>query len=129
MKKVVIDTNVLVSSVLSGDGNPSKVMNLVSKKKVKLFYSKEIISEYKRVLEYEKLNITPYLREEVIKKVVDLGTQVDPIVSSVPLTDEDDRTFYDTAKENDAILVTGNVRHYPDDSTIMTPSAFLDKFK
>ena len=129
MKKVVIDTNVLVSSVLSGEGKPSKVMNLVSKKKVKLFYSNAILTEYKRVLEYERLNIAPYLREEVIKKVVDLGTLVDPTVSSIQFTDEDDRTFYDTAKESGATLITGNIKHYPDDPAIMTPSDFLEMFK
>jgi predicted nucleic acid-binding protein len=40
------------------------------------------------------------------------------------MQDEDDRIFYDTAKEGDAILITGNFRHYPNEPFIMKPSAF-----
>ena len=41
------------------------------------------------------------------------------------MTDEDDRAFYDTAKNNDAYLVTGNTRHYPNESFILTPTEFM----
>jgi len=41
------------------------------------------------------------------------------------MTDEDERAFYDTAKNNDAYLVTGNTRHYPNESFILTPTEFI----
>jgi len=41
-------------------------------------------------------------------------------------SDEDDRIFYDTAKSANAVLVTGNKKHYPDESFIMTPAEFLE---
>ena len=128
MKKIVVDTNVLISSILTSEGKPNKVMSLVSNKNVQLFYSKEILSEYKRVLDYDKLNIAPYLREETIKKIVSLGTLINPAISSIPFVHEDDRVFYDTARESGAILVTGNIKHYPDDSAVMSPTSFLEKF-
>jgi predicted nucleic acid-binding protein len=41
------------------------------------------------------------------------------------MPDEDDRVFYDAAKTADAYLITGNSKHYPKESFILTPSEFL----
>ena len=43
-------------------------------------------------------------------------------------TDADDRIFYDAAKDNEAFLITGNTKHYPDEPFILTPAQFLEKF-
>ena len=37
MKRVVLDTNVLVSANLTSEGNPARILNLVSYSKVRLF--------------------------------------------------------------------------------------------
>ena len=126
MKRVVIDTNVLISSALSPEGPPSRIMGLISNKEIQLFYCLAIIDEYKRVLAYDKLNILPQIQERAINEIIRLGILTVPDVSDVPLLDEDDRVFYDTAKDNEAILITGNTKHYPDESFIMTPSDFLN---
>jgi len=47
--------------------------------------------------------------------------------SDVPLPDESDRVFYDVAKKGKAILVTGNIKHFPLEPFIMTPAEFLSK--
>jgi len=41
------------------------------------------------------------------------------------LIDETDRIFYDTAKNTASILITGNIRHYPNEKFILTPTEFL----
>ena len=69
MKSVVIDTNVLVSSVLSPKGPPAQIMTAISYKELQLFYSSEIIDEYRRVLAYEKLNIPPRAQNHAIKSI------------------------------------------------------------
>jgi predicted nucleic acid-binding protein len=43
----------------------------------------------------------------------------------MPLLDEDDRVFYDTATASEAVLVTGNIRHFPAEPFVMTPADFL----
>ena len=48
-----------------------------------------------------------------------------PSSSSMPLPDEDDRCFYDVAKSCEAILITGNIKHYPMEPFIVTPTEFL----
>ena len=100
-------------------------MNLVSDKQIRLFYSSAILDEYKRVLAYEKLNITPQTQRGIIDAIEDLGTLIKPTASDIILPDESDRIFYDTALASEAILITGNLKHYPAEIFIMTPADFL----
>ena len=45
--------------------------------------------------------------------------------SGMPLPDESDRIFYDMARFCGAYLITGNIKHYPAESFIVTPAQFL----
>ncbi|MDR2547352.1 MAG: putative toxin-antitoxin system toxin component, PIN family [Lachnospiraceae bacterium] len=125
MKKVVIDTNVLVSSILTFDGNPARVMKQISNKQVTLVYCPEILREYERVLMYDKLNIASQTQLKIINEITKLGVMIEPIPSNIILSDETDCIFYDTAKTCEAILITGNIKHYPNEPFIMTPASFL----
>jgi len=125
MKRVVIDTNVLVSSAISGGGNPERIMNGVSDKHLQLCYSQEILDEYKRVLAYDKLKISVETQGKIVRAIEKTGLLIEPTTSDFPMADETDRVFYDTAKTSGATLVTGNVKHFPGESFIMTPSDFV----
>jgi len=57
IRKVVIDTNVLVSGLLYG-GNPGKIIDLWKEGGIKPLCSSEIISECLRVLAYPKFDLT-----------------------------------------------------------------------
>ena len=46
-------------------------------------------------------------------------------IQGIQFTDESDRKFYEVAKTIGAILVTGNLKHYPADGTALSPSDFL----
>ena len=125
MKRVVIDTNILVSSLISPYGNPAQIMTLISFKELQLFYSSRILDEYRRVLAYERLNIPIQAQDKAIEGISILGVLIEPSASTIPMPDESDREFYDTAKESGAILITGNTKHFPIEPFIMTPSEFL----
>ena len=126
MKRIVLDTNVLISANLTSDGNAAKIVSKVSYSELLLFYSFEIMQEYKRVLAYEKLHIPPTAQTKAIDGISKLGMLIEPVSSTILMTDETDRVFYDTAKESGAILVTGNTKHFPAESFIMTTADFLD---
>ena len=126
MIKVVIDTNVLVSSVIKSGGYPDTIMNSVSNKDLHLYYSREIMDEYIRVLAYDKLSISTETQHKIINSIEELGTLIDPPTSNVSFIDESDRIFYDTAKECEATLVTGNTRHFPSDPLVMSPMDFIN---
>jgi len=54
---IVIDTNVIISAVLSPTGHPAAVVSHISDTEtLQVFYSSAILDEYKRVLAYERLN-------------------------------------------------------------------------
>ena len=125
MEQVVIDTNVVVSSVLSSRGNPAKIMKLCLNDLIKIVLSNEILDEYKRVLSYNRLNIAIETQSGIIRAIEEVATIVEPTKSTISFADESDRVFYDTAKASNSILITGNVKHFPNESFIMTPSEFF----
>ena len=90
-----------------------------------MLYNTGILIEYADVLARSKFNFSTEKQTALLKKIVEIGTVFNPIVSEISLVDEDDRIFYDTAKEAEAKLITGNTKHYPTEDFIMTPSDFL----
>jgi putative PIN family toxin of toxin-antitoxin system len=128
MKKVVVDTNVLVSATLTPHGNAAQIMNLISFEEIQFFYCKEILSEYERVLAYERLNIPISVQKDVLEGIKRLGISIVPVSSTFPMIDESDRIFYDTAKASSAILITNNEKHFPNEPFIMRQAKFYEEW-
>jgi putative PIN family toxin of toxin-antitoxin system len=124
-KRVVIDTNVLISAMLSPTGFPSQTWGKVISGECTLYYSYGMYEEYLDVLSRPKFSISEDEREAVLSFINRYGVEIFPARSNVAFTDEYDRIFYDTAKEVNAILVTGNIRHYPNEPWVMTPADFV----
>ena len=130
MTKVVIDTNVLVSSRLSADGNAAKIMDLIADGEIELYYSSKILDEYERVLAYEKFKFNIKKQKDTINQIKEIGILTTTNPSSTPFgKDESDRIFYDTAKQAKAILVTGNMKHYPSEPFIKSQADYLDEYR
>ena len=124
--KIVVDTNVMISAILSPRGNAAKIINIIAdNEEIKLFYSAEIMAEYREVLSRKRLNIDPKKRAAYIEAIKDAGIEVEPAASDISLPDESDRIFYDVALKTGAILITGNKKHYPDETFIKLPAEFL----
>jgi putative PIN family toxin of toxin-antitoxin system len=129
MQKVVIDTNVIISAALSPSGLPAKIISLIVKnEEIQFYYSAAILDEYREILSRKKLNILPEVQVSIIKAVKENGILIKPTLSEIQFSDESDRTFYDTAKASGAILITGNIKHFPTEPFIMTPADFLSVF-
>ena len=127
--KIVIDTNVFISAALSPKGTPAKIIKeLAEEERLQLFYTAEIFDEYERVLSYKRLNIAEEMKTRTLRIIKELGIVITPIASVIPMPDETDRIFYDTAKASGSILITGNLRHYPQEPFILSPSDFLKLF-
>jgi len=127
---VVLDTNVLVSAGLTPHGKSAQVFNaVIDSGKTHLFYSFEMFAEYEEVLSRPKLKLSNTVQQFYLNAVKAFGKLIIPCVSTVSMPDEGDRIFYDTAKETGAILVTGNVKDYPDEDFIITPAQFLEFFE
>ena len=123
--RVVLDTNVLVSALMSSLGNPAIIFKMFLSETIVLVYSEDIMLEYNDVMYRPHLHIPSDDADKVLDAIRLYGERVDPTPSTIPMIDEDDRVFYDTAKSAGACLVTGNARHYPSESFIYSPAEYL----
>jgi len=128
MHNVVIDTNIIISAVISPNGNPARILNMALDHDIQVYYSSEILSEYREVLSRVEFDFNLEEQNTVVYGLIKNAIVIEPSVSEIPLPDESDRIFYDVAKESGSILITGNIKHYPIEPIIMTPSGFLELF-
>jgi putative PIN family toxin of toxin-antitoxin system len=128
-KRVVLDTNIIVSALLSGKGRPGEILDLFLAEELKLYYSEEIFNEYSDVLYRPYLRIPVSEATDTLAIIRQHGEKVMVEPSIDRMVDEDDRVFYDTAKIAGAYLITGNTRHYPSEPFILTPISFLELLK
>ena len=123
---VVLDTNILVSALISKFGNPSKIYKMFLSGEITLVISDDIIIEYTDVLYRSHLKIFADDANIVLDAIKNNGMRVELVSSTFVMTDESDRIFYDTAKNTGAYLITGNTRHYPIEPFICTPAEFYE---
>ena len=129
MIRAVIDTNVLVSVLLSKSEESSviKLIDAVLDGKIIPLYNSEIVAEYTEVLSRPKFKFDREIRELLVERIVFLGEDADRTAYSESLPDEDDRVFYEVAlSTEDAYLVTGNLKHFPKIPIVVTPAQMLD---
>lgn len=125
----VVDTNVLISALLTqkGDTATLKVLEKILEGEVTLIYCKAIIAEYRDVLSRKKFGFSTDLIDGLIKHIESHGVMLEYTPSGMVLADMDDLPFYELALQNEGTyLITGNIRHFPAQSFIVTPRAFLN---
>ena len=92
-------------------------------------YSDEILAEYEEVLHRRKFGFDTGQTDEIIDIVRKFGERIAPAEpGAIIFPDPDDRVFYCVAlaaQNDNAILVTGNARHYPPAPFVVTPAEFV----
>ena len=128
----VIDTNVLVSALLSSheDAATVQVVNRLFNGDVIPIYSAEILKEYNDVLRRKKFGFSENMIKQLINTVKHFGELIIPSPTGVILPDMKDLPFYEVVLEkrggDDAYLVTGNIKHFPKEAYIVTATEFLE---
>ena len=125
----VIDTNVLVSSMLKEDSIPGKIIDLVLLGKIVPLLNEEIIAEYEDVLTRNKFGFENGKAVDLIENLRDRAIFLVREHTEEAFPDEDDIVFFEIVLSGrstmDAYLVTGNLRHYPIRSYVVTPRQML----
>jgi putative PIN family toxin of toxin-antitoxin system len=126
--KAVIDTNVLVSAYLTrnSDSPPARVYRAMFSGTVTALVNDEIISEYKDVLHRPKFGFNADDIDKDVAFIEQSGVKINPADSAVDFPDPDDKVFFCTALAGAANLVTGNMKHYPIRSYIVTPREMIE---
>ena len=128
----VIDTNVFVSALLSrhSDSATVQVVNTMLKKGICPLYNQEIIDEYQDVLHRGKFRFPSEAIDSIIQTVQESGVSSERIASSEHFPDPKDVVFYEVAlSKDDAYLVTGNKKHFPQTPIVVTPAEMLEILK
>jgi putative PIN family toxin of toxin-antitoxin system len=111
--RLVIDTNVFVSGLISGEGPPARILRAVRDKRAVHLVSDPIVEEYLRVLDYPRIRkfkkITDAFVADIAAYLVYQTERVE-LRSQIRMSpDPDDDVFLNTAVDGRAtLLVSGD---------------------
>ena len=134
-KYVVIDTNVLVSALITRNENSPtvQILHFLAKGNIVPVYSEDIVKEYNEVLRRAKFKLSESLIINLLKDIMDNGliiTELAEVTETMPYPK--DILFYAvtlSAQDKDAFLVTGNGKHFPEKPFVVTPSELVEILK
>lgn len=132
MTRAVIDTNVIVSAVLSPHGTSSRVLDLLLDGEFTILFDDRIITEYRVVLSRKKFGFDTGVVDDLLNYFMAAGERIVPRITEFKVTDPDDLAFLETAISGRAdFLITGNKKHFPKNVSnlkITSPDEFLKLF-
>jgi len=136
MQKLILDTNIIVSALISSS-IPTKILyELVLTKQVETCLSEEIFDEYVEVLNRDKFSKFANFKtkaEVVLNRLREIATFYRTDRRVEVLTDTSDNKFLELAVASSAdYLITGNTLDFTisefDYTGIVTPRAYWDNY-
>lgn len=134
--KVVIDTNILVSGLLSPYGNPAEILRLLTLGKLTICLDARIMPKYFKVLNRPKFKLNKDTVSLLLKEIELTGEFTVGIPLKESLPDSDDNMFLEIALGSNAdCIITGNLNHFQNKKKrclnvqILSPADFLKYYK
>lgn len=128
--RVVLDTNVLVSGLLSESGPPGWIVDMVLSGDLRSVFDERMMGEYRDVLARPELKLPATDVKESLTAIERLGLKMTVRPWPLKLPDPDDESFLAVAGAANVTLVSGNLRHFPTSKragvSVLTPRQFLD---
>lgn len=135
MFKIVIDTNLFISAVLSAKGKPAQILDLVKEEKLELFISKPILQEIEKVFSYHHIKKIHNLNQSEINNILDdiiKFAKFTPNELSIKAIKDDsnDDKFLECAIEAKADFIISGDHHLTNlkifqEIKIVTPTEFI----
>ena len=126
----ILDTNVLVLAMLKAGSVPGLVALEAMSGDILPVLNDEILAEYEDVLRRPKFRFEERAIRVFLEELKRRAVYVDAGSVEEVLLDEEDVIFYavlmEKRKEEEAYLVTGNLKHFPVRTYIVTPREMLD---
>ena len=127
----MLDTNVLVSSLLKPKGIPGRILDLVLARQVILVLDHRIFTEYRDVLYRPEFELPSEAVADLLDFLWHSSERVQRGEFAVQLPDPEDCMFIEVAVSSLAdALVTGNIKHFPASQRhgvhVLTPRQFLE---
>jgi putative PIN family toxin of toxin-antitoxin system len=132
--RIVLDTNVIVSGLLSRRGPPAEIVEMVAGGALVVCFNDRILAEYQDVLARPQFRFDPAEVARLLAQVEGDGEEAVARSASERLPDPADEPFLEVAVAAGAeFLVTGNLRHFParlrHGIAVVSPRAFLDALR
>lgn len=128
--RVVLDTNVLVAALGHPIGPCGRLLDLALDGAIEVCVDGRLIEEYSEVLRCPKFRLSSADVEIALDFFRHSGIPVVAHPVNAALPDPDDLPFLEVAVAGDAILVTGNRRHFPKQAagtvTVISPAECLE---
>ena len=130
MIRVVLDTNILISALLTPEGPPSLTLRMtLFRADLQLCVTGQIFNEYADVIRRPRFQRSDQEIQELLAAIRAEAFWLRSSVSVHACTDPDDNIFLECAQAAEAdYLVTGNLWHFPDQwltTRIVSPRDFL----
>ena len=114
MTKVVLDTNIFVSSIFWEKGNPHKIVEMALDKKIHVFTTIEILQELEKVLKRDFEEPDDLIQRQ-ISLILEYATVVEPVVKlDAVKADSDDNKIIECAFTCGADYIVTGDRHLLD---------------
>ena len=111
----VLDTNVLVSGLLSPGNASGRIIDALRTEQIQLVIDDRIFMEYNEVLRRPKFErfIYPAEREWMLDYIFHCALRVTSRCTFTDLPDPYDTCFLEVAATAEVPLITGNIKHFP----------------
>ena len=124
----VIDTNIIISSLLSRNPNAStkQIIAKIKERVITPMVNEDILEEYLDVLSRSKFSFSQDDIESTMELFSIRSVKYTPECLQHVFIDMNDVIFYETyLMKEDAYLITGNLRHFPAEVRIVSPNDML----
>jgi predicted nucleic acid-binding protein len=97
---------------------------------IKILYDNRIIFEYIDVLSRKEFGFPKEMIDDLIDYIKHDGEFINSEYIKVKFSDEADKKFYEVYKSGEAkYLMTGNIKHFPKEDTIIIPKDFMQIYE
>lgn len=133
--RIVLDTNVVVSALLTGGGAADLAVQLVLQGEAILLADSRILAEYDEVTARPRFGFAEVERRLFLDVLAGVAEPVVARPLRLGLPDPEDRMFVEVAVAGGAdAIVTGNLKHFRPRRgklpvAILTPRAFVDRLR
>ncbi len=113
LDKLVLDTNIIISSLLAKHGEPAKLFEKLILEEIENFTSKEIINELINVLNREEITkrTTVHAREFILEQYLIHSKLIEPKTKHKIIKHDSDNKFIDVAIESKANFIISGDKH------------------
>lgn len=136
MHKIVLDTNIVISAIISL-GYPYKILHdLVATEKVKICLSEQILNEYTEVITRTKFAKYSNFKQNallIVTNIKRVGKLHKPNIQLNIISDKADNRFLELATFSKAdFLITGNTNHFTmtefEGVKIISPKDYIENY-